>query len=73
MDPTLLVGSRKTFTPLDVAALDDIGWDVQLPPTPEPAPVAAQVPLPPLAVALLATLLAVAGARLAAGLRPARS
>ncbi|MFP6766354.1 MAG: hypothetical protein VB858_22180, partial [Planctomycetaceae bacterium] len=28
MDPTLLVGSRKTVTELDLAALDDIGWNV---------------------------------------------
>jgi hypothetical protein len=71
MDPTLLVGSRKTFTALDVAALDDIGWDVQPPSTPMSAPV--QVPLPPPAIALLAAFLAVAGARRAAALRPARS
>jgi len=34
MDPTLAPGTRKLFTDLDVAALDDIGWD------------AAQVPEP---------------------------
>ncbi len=35
MDPSLLVGSRKVFTNLDVAALTDIGWEV-----------AAAVPVP---------------------------
>jgi len=28
MDPTVLIGSRKWFTDLDWAGLDDIGWDV---------------------------------------------
>ena len=28
LDPTLLTGTRKLFTPLDFAALDDIGWTV---------------------------------------------
>ena len=28
MDPTLLVGTRKLFTPLDYAALADVGWEV---------------------------------------------
>lgn len=37
MDPNLTVGTRKLFTVLDWAALDDIGWDVM--PT--------SVPLPP--------------------------
>ena len=32
MDPTLTVGKRKNFTPLDFAGLDDIGWDVLPPP-----------------------------------------
>lgn len=27
MDPTITVGTRKTMTALDFAALDDIGWD----------------------------------------------
>ncbi len=36
MDPNLTTGTRKLFTDLDFAALDDIGWDV-----------AAPVPLPP--------------------------
>ena len=34
MDPTLTVGSRKLFTDLDRAALDDIGWDVKPVPLP---------------------------------------
>lgn len=29
MDPALLAGSRATFTPLDFAALQDLGWQVQ--------------------------------------------
>ncbi len=28
MDPTILSGARTLFTPLDFAAFDDIGWDV---------------------------------------------
>ncbi len=28
MDPTLLVGTRKELTALDIAAFDDIGWDI---------------------------------------------
>lgn len=31
MDPTITSGSRKLFTTLDAAALDDIGWDLQPP------------------------------------------
>ncbi|WJW74268.1 matrixin family metalloprotease [Thiohalobacter sp. IOR34] len=34
MDPTLLVGSRKRFTDLDVAALSDIGWETTVVPVP---------------------------------------
>jgi hypothetical protein len=33
MDPDLTVGTRKLFTRLDVAALDDIGWEI----VPEPS------------------------------------
>lgn len=29
MDPTLSTGERKLLTPLDLAAMDDIGWSVQ--------------------------------------------
>lgn len=36
MDPNLTVGTRKLFTDLDVAALDDIGWDIAAP-VPEPS------------------------------------
>lgn len=34
MDPTILLGTRKLFTDLDVAALDDIGWDAAAVPEP---------------------------------------
>lgn len=34
MDPTLLVGTRKRFTALDVAALEDIGWEIVTPTIP---------------------------------------
>jgi hypothetical protein len=32
MDPDLNLGTRKRFTALDAAAMDDIGWDVIPPP-----------------------------------------
>ena len=35
MTPSILNGTRQLFTDLDVAALNDIGWDI------------APVPLPP--------------------------
>lgn len=54
MDPTLTVGTRKLLTPLDWAALDDIGWDV----LPEPAT------LPPLAVITAETLTVTEGGSL---------
>ncbi len=59
MDPTLTVGSRKRFTNVDVAALDDIGW--QIAPTVSPR----QVPLlhPFLALMLGALLSGVAHRR----------
>lgn len=34
MDPNILVGSRKVFTDLDVAALQDVGWEVATVPVP---------------------------------------
>lgn len=37
MGPTIFVGSRQTFTALDFALLDDIGWDVNLTAVPLPA------------------------------------
>ncbi|HHH39498.1 MAG TPA: VPLPA-CTERM sorting domain-containing protein [Sedimenticola sp.] len=37
MDPDLTTGTRKVFTDLDLAALQDIGWEV----TPVPVPAAA--------------------------------
>lgn len=59
MDPSLLVGSRKPFTALDVAALDDIGWEVRVdPPSPDPEPV--PLPLPALAVLAVACVLGAA-------------
>lgn len=62
MDPTLQIGTRKNFTPLDVAALDDIGWDVQPPSSPQ-SPV--EVPLPPaMSIALAFGLLCAARAAL---------
>jgi len=64
MDPTLQVGTRKTFTPLDVAALDDIGWDIEPPSPPPPNPV--EVPLPSaMLIALAFGLLCAARAALA--------
>ena len=36
MDPNLTTGTRKLFTDLDLAALDDIGWDVATSPVPLP-------------------------------------
>lgn len=36
MDPSLLVGTRKEFTALDLAGLTDIGWEVQVVPIPAP-------------------------------------
>ncbi len=44
MDPTLRVGTRKEFTPLDLAALADIGWEV----TAIPLPMSALLMLPAL-------------------------
>ncbi len=34
LDPTLLTGTRKVFTDLDLAALEDIGWEVSEVPLP---------------------------------------
>ena len=34
MDPDISSGNRKVFTDLDVAALDDIGWDAAAVPEP---------------------------------------
>jgi hypothetical protein len=38
MDPNITVGTRKEMTVLDMAGLDDVGWDVLA--TPEPASLA---------------------------------
>jgi hypothetical protein len=56
MDPTLTFGTRKLMTDLDLAALDDIGWDV----TPVPLPAAA---LPFLAALLVTAVAARRGRR----------
>jgi hypothetical protein len=37
MDPSILLGTRKVFTELDYAGLDDLGW--QITPVPEPTTV----------------------------------
>ncbi len=39
MDPNLTNGTQKLFTDLDMAALDDIGWDIAASPVPLPAAV----------------------------------
>ncbi|RME33207.1 MAG: peptidase M10A and M12B matrixin and adamalysin [Gammaproteobacteria bacterium] len=36
MDPTIAAGVRKRFTPLDLAGLQDIGWEVTAVPLPAP-------------------------------------
>jgi hypothetical protein len=41
MQPALPAGERRTMTPLDYAALEDIGWDLTSVAAPSPAPVAA--------------------------------
>ena len=33
---TIQIGTRKEWTDLDVAGLDDIGWDINYPAVPEP-------------------------------------
>jgi hypothetical protein len=37
MDPIIIAGTEKLFTALDVAALEDIGWEIAPPPIPEPS------------------------------------
>lgn len=61
MDPTLLNGTRKRFTRLDTAALDDIGWDV----APEVStPGATKVPtIPHAGLVLLSAVLALLARR----------
>jgi hypothetical protein len=56
MDPNLTFGTRKLMTDIDLAALDDIGWDV----TPIPLPAAG---LPFLAAVLLSAVAARRGRR----------
>ncbi len=38
MDPNITIGTRKLFTDLDLAVLDDIGWDIENPPAVIPLP-----------------------------------
>ncbi|MEQ8659882.1 MAG: hypothetical protein RLW62_03620 [Gammaproteobacteria bacterium] len=56
LDPTLLLGSRKVMTAIDLAGLADIGWEIVEPPAEPPPPVVApaQVPLPAAALWCLA-------------------
>ncbi len=49
MQPALPAGERRTLTPIDYAALEDIGWDVTSVAAPPAAPVAA-APAPVAAV-----------------------
>jgi hypothetical protein len=56
MDPSLLVGTRKYMTDLDMAALDDVGWEVT----------ATVVPLPPAVLLFASGLLALFGLRISA-------
>lgn len=50
MDPDIFLGTRKLFTDLDLAALDDIGWDI-----------AAPVPLPPAFLLFVGGLIGIFG------------
>lgn len=62
LDPSLLQGTRKEFTDLEYAALQDIGW--QLPPVvTTPIVTDEDIPLPPLALAVLGILFAITGSR----------
>lgn len=51
MDPSLLTGTRKVYTALDLAALKDIGWQVGV----------AAVPLPSAAWLFLSAILGITG------------
>ncbi|HAZ59994.1 MAG TPA: hypothetical protein DCY89_00310 [Gammaproteobacteria bacterium] len=54
MDPDIAAGVRKHMTRLDLAALDDIGWDINYPLDPPPPPAPVHLPLPAWALCLLA-------------------
>jgi hypothetical protein len=54
MDPDIAAGVRKRATLLDLAAMDDIGWEVDYPQPPAPEPV--HLPLPAWTVAVLAVV-----------------
>lgn len=54
-DPNITLGTRKLITELDLAGLEDLGWEIVEPVTePPPAVEAAQVPLPGVALWILA-------------------
>ncbi len=53
MDPDISYGVRKLFTDLDLAALDDIGWDI-----------ASPVPLPPALLLFSSGLIGIFGIRM---------
>jgi hypothetical protein len=59
MDPDIAAGVRKRMTRLDLAALDDIGWDINYPALPTPM----HLPLPAWALALLAVGIVVGAGR----------
>jgi len=48
MDPNIAAGVRKRMTTLDLAAMDDIGWEINY-----PAPAPVRVPLPTWALLVL--------------------
>lgn len=59
MDPDIAAGVRKRVTRLDLAALDDIGWDINYPAEPVPA----RVPVPAWAAIALGAGLLLRGRR----------